>query len=466
MPTDQAIRRSVLDNLLKESSWNPDEERLFIKYGDDAFHAILSELKGTISDYLKAVESGISERDANDRYRSTLSEECNRLALVFQPKHTQELIDAMPTRSRDPYGDPRTSLVSLLARKGDDRAVTLFLDEANNGVKQYAYHFLCRSSHPNAVQFLIHTLDDPKADPQYRNLAYANLAGTGGEEGLKAVLRWRSTERRRMGEIHLEDRDMVATKTDVGGQRWALARLYYLGNNFDLWLVSSRGENWVDPVFTGYHIASIYEHAPIPGPEVGSDKASLQKLLDQLIANPPSKDSDGDGLADLAQIRLGTSPTKADSDGDGIPDGEDLNPLAAPRTLTDEEQIYRAAFEAMFRFYDVKMVMLVYIPDSSRPMEFLGSNGINICVHEKTKNNLTAFFDEGVATLRFDPPRFDFDGKSNLPDGTVLKSMDRQRAKIAVSKQTGMLNGTGYDVELRKIRGIWVVVSVYSTWVS
>ena len=34
----------------------------------------------------------------------------------------------------------------------------------------------------------------------------------------------------------------------------------------------------------------------------------------------PGADTDGDGLCDLTEIRLGTDPTKADTDGDGYPD--------------------------------------------------------------------------------------------------------------------------------------------------
>lgn len=47
------------------------------------------------------------------------------------------------------------------------------------------------------------------------------------------------------------------------------------------------------------------------------------------------RDSDGDGLTDLVEERLGTDPRNADTDGDGIPDGRDglpLVPLGAGRT--------------------------------------------------------------------------------------------------------------------------------------
>ena len=46
----------------------------------------------------------------------------------------------------------------------------------------------------------------------------------------------------------------------------------------------------------------------------------------------PGKDSDGDGLTDAQERRLGTDPHDADTDGDGLHDGEDARPL---EPLTD-----------------------------------------------------------------------------------------------------------------------------------
>jgi hypothetical protein len=63
---------------------------------------------------------------------------------------------------------------------------------------------------------------------------------------------------------------------------------------------------------------------------VGSDDVDLvvDAVLERLT------DSDGDGLADVAEGHLGTDPGRRDSDGDGVGDGEEVllgtDPLAAP----------------------------------------------------------------------------------------------------------------------------------------
>src|SRR5207245_1313382 len=61
------------------------------------------------------------------------------------------------------------------------------------------------------------------------------------------------------------------------------------------------------------------------------------------------KDTDHDGLPDVAEARLGLDPAKADTDGDGIPDGKDANPLARPNPApSDRERLLQAVFSALY----------------------------------------------------------------------------------------------------------------------
>src|SRR5262249_60793719 len=78
--------------------------------------------------------------------------------------------------------------------------------------------------------------------------------------------------------------------------------------------------------------------------------------------NPLNPDSDGDGLSDAEEIRLGTNPLNPDTDGDGIPDGIEvklgLNPLVPDPTTTVQGHVVDQSGNAVaganvvvFRFF-------------------------------------------------------------------------------------------------------------------
>lgn len=60
------------------------------------------------------------------------------------------------------------------------------------------------------------------------------------------------------------------------------------------------------------------------------------------------KDSDGDGLTDLAEDRLMLDPHNPDTDGDGIPDGEDTLPNLADQPPTPRQEAFAAALAFAF----------------------------------------------------------------------------------------------------------------------
>jgi len=80
-------------------------------------------------------------------------------------------------------------------------------------------------------------------------------------------------------------------------------------------------------------------------------RASLADLM---------KDSDGDGLTDLAEQQLPLDPRNADSDGDGIRDGEDPLPnVALTKATTSRHSAFAAALGFLTNEPDLAISVLV-----------------------------------------------------------------------------------------------------------
>src|SRR6185436_20489494 len=76
--------------------------------------------------------------------------------------------------------------------------------------------------------------------------------------------------------------------------------------------------------------------APVVG--VGNDEAVTVPGQGNSVATPgatTARDTDGDGLADAAERRLGTDPDRRDTDGDGLPDGWEVSFGLNPRLDLD-----------------------------------------------------------------------------------------------------------------------------------
>lgn len=59
------------------------------------------------------------------------------------------------------------------------------------------------------------------------------------------------------------------------------------------------------------------------------------------------RDTDGDGVTDVEEARLGTDPADPDTDGDGLSDGADPAPLGAVAPTTPEDAVRLAAFQQL-----------------------------------------------------------------------------------------------------------------------
>ena len=103
-------------------------------------------------------------------------------------------------------------------------------------------------------------------------------------------------------------------------------------------LSSDGGATWSHPLYTGLRVGEPYEvcpasdltllardHLQVEAKNTGTeDNLYLDIPLESL-----TRDSDGDGLTDLAEERLLTDPFAADTDQDGVPDGQDSLPQVA-----------------------------------------------------------------------------------------------------------------------------------------
>src|SRR3954453_15298531 len=91
--------------------------------------------------------------------------------------------------------------------------------------------------------------------------------------------------------------------------------------------------------------------APTPLPTTGGVSAAVSPPLEtgpghgrpprvdrttpSLVVQTSAKDSDGDGLSNAQERRVGTNPLRTDSDGDGLPDGWEVRFGFDPRTRGD-----------------------------------------------------------------------------------------------------------------------------------
>lgn len=259
--------------------------------------------------------------------------------------------------------------------------------------------------------------------------------------------------------------ELLEVHKDKDGNLWGLIESFILGE-YDLWLAKHDGSKWTDVWFTG----------------IGKTELSDKSWVSAFIDNPAlSKDSDGDGWTDLVEKRIGTDPNNPDSDGDGLKDSEDKNPLAAPRKLTEKEQIIANALDCFFKYKSlmhgtksntyigVKVPVLIELPVGIEPFEIPGATWIAVMAKSGMHVSLEQSAGMGIMVLRFPPPWSEYRGegvKSTLENNSLLWNEDHTEVKLNLEEWHGDRAGLWYDITLRKLNGQWFVVDIEQTAIS
>ncbi|MBS1703811.1 MAG: PQQ-like beta-propeller repeat protein [Armatimonadetes bacterium] len=479
IPTDSKGRQALAEQMVARfDDLDSAGKTRLMSLGDDAFPPVLHRLMKVCDEYDVAEKN--QKIDSYALY-SKYHDLADLLEKVTGKNRTNDLLDALKNASKESSAKP--FLLGLLAQHGDPEVITPFFLNELEGVKTPGFElyesatyvarsYIIQSKDPRAIAFMLKALRDPKADGELRIQAYWHLAGTGGEEGLQEVLKQRHHREllRPIGERVLTGylgagefgttTKPEAEKKDASGRTWGLLTSGVLGSAGDLWLAEKVNGKWTNPLFTGVSLDGISRWVKNPPAEpkiAGKTAKELVKTdwVKLLVGNPElSKDSDHDGLTDLEEKRLGTDPHKADTDGDGDLDGVDPWPNVAKRTLTEDEKVLAAAFEARYHDSDSEGPALFYGPKGMKPFEMPGRRGTVMWAPENNERwtlPLEMCYEQGIGLINVSP---------------IQWNADKTIATVEISTAYGGLNGTGYQGVVKKFGDEWVVVEMGQTWVS
>ncbi|MCX6543970.1 MAG: thrombospondin type 3 repeat-containing protein [Acidobacteria bacterium] len=277
----------------------------------------------------------------------------------------------------------------------------------------------------------------------FGDASFVPLAGTSAPDGISYVVASADL----YGRLDLF---LLSSKTPKDRSSWTRPRLMPI----DFFRGARNGTlQWHDGVL---ELAYDQQEAPTPGvmefrPE-GDMLAPLTGHQTRRInVAEVWQDSDGDGLTDIEELRLGLDPKNNDSDGDGIPDGQDVCPNYAPPAgseSSESQQILQAAFFATFGLTGSRAMLM---PDqASERVQFVGYAGPVI------------YGRPGPGSRPGGP----FAGFGGVFVSWDIVNRTTGEATVLASDYEGPLAAGGQNVYLRKLRGRWYVVAQTTTWVS
>ncbi len=469
LPASQTDRQALAERLVgKFASLDNAERQKLNDLVPFAFPPLLERYVKEASAY-----DAQPDKDSTMSQYSLLTDIAPVLNSTFRKADTARMISALGRLK--PHSDWRQRLEWMLYEKGDPAGYipvfvsnlrALPLKERNESAALTA---VSHSSRPEAVVLMLGALGDPKAAFDWRQKAFRHLAGTGGSAGLQAVQAARtivrSAHRRhlpwyaRLDPAQVESNAKLGIKTDAKGRTWMLFHSAILGNYGDLFIVEKQSKLWGRPLFTGaWTERTFIQEAPKTFRGIPLKKLVATEWI-RLFPDDAAirKDTDGDGLTDLVEARLGTDPNKADTDGDGVGDAADSCPNAAPRPQGDGEKIIAACIEARFfeEAWDAPAILTV---EGIAPFELYGYAGMVLWQKPGKEIPLSKLYGGGVNTISFYTP--DREDKKGKKQPIIVYSPNHLTAHTLISRYSGGLNGDGTEITLKKIGEEWFVVDM------
>jgi len=567
LPTDEHERRELARHTLALmrgfESWDAGYAELalrLIRLGKSSVAPLMDGVRARLADVDRRLPAPGEVHSWRDSVDSPLDMALNVLVDIGDVGPVPELARLLATTG---HPEGRRSLAEALIHLGDSRArCVLFAfarDSANQPVsRRAALYFVCRAAAPagapanpsevELTQYLQSQLQNQAAPRWLRSLACFELLNGRGEQSREmalALFNERRTARllprnpilTASSQFEINPKtgfpstiDTKAAFRDARGTRWCAFRSEYLGDHYDIWIAQSKdGKSWSRPTFAislaaacrkgnfpdhmsircGYYrgrLAVAWREDNWRSEYRGAPRRS------EVALRALYQDADGDGLTDLLERRIGTDARRADTNGNGIPDGQDKNPLYRPHPLSDEEGIYRAAWEALYQHARLTRVpdgqyeefreqpvavgtptgpLAIPPPLRSSGIEVTGSDSVVLCSPRTPVNTLQVYSVFG--SNHFVTPHIELDGTwsvrergfsgrpslfpvtdSRDPPALTFRdffpyqrSRDGTRARVGWKWETGM-NGhsEGWDVEVRKTGGQWRPVEcrkVYET---
>ncbi|MCC7435715.1 MAG: PQQ-binding-like beta-propeller repeat protein [Methanoregulaceae archaeon] len=479
VPTEPGERERLALRLVRDFEVLDDRERdLLIPLAREAIKPLLARY----AQWAKEYEALEGKRDSDTRGRGQAlyglleGDSGRRLDKMLTKADTPLLIDTIRQVKSEWWRD--RILVPLLLEHGDvDQAAPFFLaqlrQEKQSEQGSSSLEAISKSSHPEAVKFLIDALNNPKAPSAWRRAAFIRLAGTGGDAGVAAVRnampkpgprpRWQT----RVVPGATRGSSKPKEAKDSKGRTWVLFQSGVLGNYSDYYLAQKIGAKYGEPIFLGFYDGRTWgkeapkEHRRVPMAKLVATEW-IKLFPDDAVVR---KDADGDGLTDLVETRLGTDPANPDTDKDGLRDDVDPCPNAAPRTLGDREKIVAAAVAAQF-FENDWGVSAVISVEKVEPFEMAGYPRPLVWTLGRREGVLGSMYGGGVNSISFGPVIRDFDQKIPEDADWLEISADGKTAHTMISRYSGGLNGEGVEVVLRKVGDEWFVIDLITRFVS